>query len=312
MLLVLLGCLLPAAGAGGESCLRCWPELPLLMDYDLQVLWGPPGPPRELSRSLQALLLQAPVLPEPRYLGQDQLEREAAELFDHIDRAIGKFRADKPSLLNEIHVQKQLFAERLSKASEELKEQALPFKLEVISCVNCRAHLLTCRDPTLCPGGTSEIPQVHMSRCRTTERPVPDASLGRKASRLRQAQPSPPPDLLFPGALLANGPALRAQPPEPEIALPFPSHGTIKSYEIIVNFHSNIHPLLRASSPLTRIMTTPSRLEPADSPVGCEPLHYSVPGSRSWRDPAGCLSPRAEQGSPRCQEAPPRTPCTAR
>lgn len=28
----------------------------------------------------------------------------------------------------------------------------LPFKLEVISCVNCRAHHLTCRDPTLCPG----------------------------------------------------------------------------------------------------------------------------------------------------------------
>lgn len=69
MLLVLLGCLLPATGAG-KSCLRCWPELPLLVEYDLQVLWGPPGPPRELSLSLQALLRQAPVPPEPRYLGE--------------------------------------------------------------------------------------------------------------------------------------------------------------------------------------------------------------------------------------------------
>lgn len=51
MLLVLLGCLLPAAGA--ESCLRCWPELPPLLDYDLRVLWGR-GPPRELSRSLRS------------------------------------------------------------------------------------------------------------------------------------------------------------------------------------------------------------------------------------------------------------------
>ncbi|XP_070279608.1 testis-expressed protein 51 [Myotis yumanensis] len=157
MLLVLLGCLLPAAGAGGESCLRCWPELPLLLDYDLRVLWGAPGPPRELSRSLRSLLLQAPVLPEPGYLGQEQLEREAAALFTHIDTAIGKLRADRPSLLSEMHVQKQLFAERLSRASEELKEQDLPFKLEVINCANCRAHLLTCRDPTLCPGWTQQI-----------------------------------------------------------------------------------------------------------------------------------------------------------
>lgn len=126
MLLVLLGCLLPAAGAGGRG------ELPpllagaaLLLGYDLRVLWGAPGPPRELSRSLRSLLLQAPVL-EPGYLGeahrmaetgvkagpapgpsltpltsflacpipgQEQLEREAAALFTHTDTAIGKFRA---------------------------------------------------------------------------------------------------------------------------------------------------------------------------------------------------------------------------
>ncbi|XP_014403431.1 PREDICTED: uncharacterized protein LOC102263139 isoform X8 [Myotis brandtii] len=133
-----------------------------------------------------------------------------------------------------MHVQKQLFAERLSRASEELKEQGergspprpalrlppalrlraessrpppslpptrclstppsatscphptppgsvclpgtsasppshpraacnrscdLPFKLEVINCANCRAHLLTCRDPTLCPGLLTSHPQ---------------------------------------------------------------------------------------------------------------------------------------------------------
>ncbi|CAK6448655.1 unnamed protein product [Pipistrellus nathusii] len=166
MLLVLLGCLLPATGAG-KSCLRCWPELPLLVEYDLQVLWGPPGPPRELSLSLQALLRQAPVPPEPRYLGHEHVEREAAELFNHIDGAIGKFRNDKPSLLNEVNVQKQLFVERLSKAYEELKEQALPFKLEVISCATCRAHLLTCRDPTLCPGWTQQTLLWAVSLCVT-------------------------------------------------------------------------------------------------------------------------------------------------
>ncbi|XP_016058917.1 PREDICTED: uncharacterized protein LOC107529854 isoform X3 [Miniopterus natalensis] len=56
-----------------------------------------------------------------------------------------------------MNVQKQLFAERLSKISEELKDKDLPSKLEVINCVNCRAHLLTCKDPTLCQGGTQEL-----------------------------------------------------------------------------------------------------------------------------------------------------------
>ncbi|EPQ14106.1 hypothetical protein D623_10019095 [Myotis brandtii] len=67
-----------------------------------------------------------------------------------------------------MHVQKQLFAERLSRASEELKEQDLPFKLEVINCANCRAHLLTCRDPTLCPA---------ILRLRGTLVPKPSAQL---------------------------------------------------------------------------------------------------------------------------------------
>lgn len=124
MLLILLACFLPAAFASGQSCLRCWPELPALMAYDLRVLWGPSEPPRELSWSLRSLLLQAPVLPAPGYLGeahlgdqgqgwpcarpsahpltsllarpvsgQEHLEREAAALFTHIDRAIGRFHA---------------------------------------------------------------------------------------------------------------------------------------------------------------------------------------------------------------------------
>ncbi|XP_015427998.1 PREDICTED: uncharacterized protein LOC102770834 isoform X4 [Myotis davidii] len=66
-----------------------------------------------------------------------------------------------------MHVQKQLFAEGLSRASEELKEQDLPFKLEVINCINCRAHHLTCRDPTLCPGWTPQTLLSAGSLCIT-------------------------------------------------------------------------------------------------------------------------------------------------
>ncbi|KAF6362292.1 testis expressed 51 [Rhinolophus ferrumequinum] len=109
MLLLLLGSLLPAAEASGKNCLHCWPELPALIDYDLQILWGIPGPPSELSQS------------------QDHLEKEAAKLFNHIDLAIKTFRDDKPLLLEEVRVQKQLFLDRLNEISEELKEKAPQF-----------------------------------------------------------------------------------------------------------------------------------------------------------------------------------------
>ncbi|XP_036110499.1 testis-expressed protein 51 [Molossus molossus] len=158
MLLLLLGCLLPATEARERTCLRCWPALPALMDYDLQVLWGAPEPPKELSRSLHSLLLEAQDFPEPWYLGEDHLEKETARLFDHIDKAIKNFRVDTTSLLEEINIWKQLFSTSLSKISEELKDKAcnnscdLHSNLEVINCVNCRTHLLTCEDLTLCPG----------------------------------------------------------------------------------------------------------------------------------------------------------------
>nr|KAF6451274.1 testis expressed 51 [Molossus molossus] len=138
MLLLLLGCLLPATEARERTCLRCWPALPALMDYDLQVLWGAPEPPKELSRN------------------QDHLEKETARLFDHIDKAIKNFRVDTTSLLEEINIWKQLFSTSLSKISEELKDKDLHSNLEVINCVNCRTHLLTCEDLTLCPGRTQQ------------------------------------------------------------------------------------------------------------------------------------------------------------
>ncbi|XP_019693495.1 testis-expressed protein 51 isoform X1 [Felis catus] len=156
MLLLLLGCLLPAAN--GKSCLLCWPGLPALIDYDLQILWGTPGPPTELSKSLHTLFLKDHVFIEPWYLDQNRMEEAAAKLFNHIDEAIKKFRDNKPSLLEEIHIQQKVFTEKLDEISEELKEKAcnkscdLRSTLEVMNCANCKTHFLTCKDPTLCPG----------------------------------------------------------------------------------------------------------------------------------------------------------------
>lgn len=72
MLLLLLCSLLPATEASGKNCLHCWPELPALIDYDLQILWDTPGPPSELSQSLHSLFLEPQVFREPWYLGKAQ------------------------------------------------------------------------------------------------------------------------------------------------------------------------------------------------------------------------------------------------
>nr|KAF6498177.1 testis expressed 51 [Rousettus aegyptiacus] len=154
MLLLLLSYLLPAADTYGKNCLHCWPELPALIDYDLQILWGTPGPPPELSQSLYSLFLERRVLLDPWYLDEDHLEEELAKLFNHIDQAIKTFRNDKALLLEEVQIQKKLFSERLSELPEKLKNKDLPSSLEVINCANCKTHILTCKDPTICPAET--------------------------------------------------------------------------------------------------------------------------------------------------------------
>lgn len=79
MHLVLLICFL--AGTTGKSCLRCWPELLAMIDYDLQVLWGSPGPPTELSQSLHSFFLENNTLLFPWYLGEAQLGGDGSTLF---------------------------------------------------------------------------------------------------------------------------------------------------------------------------------------------------------------------------------------
>ncbi|XP_073928276.1 testis-expressed protein 51 [Castor canadensis] len=155
ILSLLLICLLPSTK--GKTCLRCWPELPALLDYDLQILWGSPGPPAELSQSIRSLFLEDSTLLKPWYLDRDHLEEQTAKFFNQVDHAIKKLRDDKALLLEEIHVHKGLFAESLNKRSKELKEKAcnsscdIHSRMEVTECANCRIHFLSCNDPTLCP-----------------------------------------------------------------------------------------------------------------------------------------------------------------
>uniref|UniRef100_A0A8I6A3K8 Testis expressed 51 n=2 Tax=Rattus norvegicus TaxID=10116 RepID=A0A8I6A3K8_RAT len=154
MRLVLLICLL--TGTTGKSCLRCWPELFPLIDYDLQVLWGSPGPPTELSQSIHSFFMENNTLLLPWHLAQDNLDEETATFFTHVDNAIKKLKDDKPALLEEIRIQKISLAKRLKERSEDLMQKVcnescdILSKMEVTSCTDCQTFYLSCNDPTLC------------------------------------------------------------------------------------------------------------------------------------------------------------------
>ncbi|XP_065381366.1 testis-expressed protein 51 [Macaca fascicularis] len=183
MLPLLIICLLPAIE--GKNCLRCWPELSAWIDYDLQILWGTPGPPTELSQSVHSLFLEDNNFLKPWYLGKaqpgdrelylaslpdlgsysldfsftcisssdrDHLEEETAKFFTQVHQAIKTLRDDKTVLLKEIDMHKNLFTARLNKISDGLKEKDIRSTLKVTSCADCRTYFLSCNDPTICLG----------------------------------------------------------------------------------------------------------------------------------------------------------------
>nr|XP_028686459.1 testis-expressed protein 51 isoform X4 [Macaca mulatta] len=150
MLPLLIICLLPTIE--GKNCLRCWPELSAWIDYDLQILWGTPGPPTELSQSVHSLFLEDNNFLKPWYLDRDHLEEETAKFFTQVHQAIKTLRDDKTVLLKEIDMHKNLFTARLNKISDGLKEKDIRSTLKVTSCADCRTYFLSCNDPTICLG----------------------------------------------------------------------------------------------------------------------------------------------------------------
>ncbi|MBZ3889852.1 hypothetical protein SUZIE_205015 [Sciurus carolinensis] len=235
MLSLLLIFLLPITG--GNTCLRCWPEMPALLDYDLKILWGTSAPPVELSQSLHSFFLEENASITPSYLGEaltgfqssgltpspeldntpltsitylssldrDHLEEEAAKFFNQVDQAIKKLRNDKLSLLEEIHVHKGLLAERLNKRSEELKEKGerwgypcpLPNSSPPWRPKACRVH--SAAPPRLSPGAPN--PAHRLSTCHT----FPSSMSCSHPQSLLALSASPAPQFLhhitFPGSL---------------------------------------------------------------------------------------------------------------
>ncbi|XP_014403425.1 PREDICTED: wiskott-Aldrich syndrome protein homolog 1 isoform X2 [Myotis brandtii] len=211
-----------------------------------------------------------------------------------------------------MHVQKQLFAERLSRASEELKEQgergspprpalrlppALrlraessrpPPSLPPTRCLSTPPSATSCPHPTppgsVCLPGTSASPPSH-----------PRAACNRSCG-----------EYWGPGWAWVRGtrPSLRLLP---RLSQTCPS-----------NWRSSTAPTAEhTSSPAETppsAQAGPSRLScglgasallwPWQSSLEVDGTFSGTRSRQKSRDAAGCLSPRAEQGSLHCQEAP--------
>ncbi|XP_074158266.1 testis-expressed protein 51 [Sminthopsis crassicaudata] len=121
MFLLLLSSLFPSLGEG--SCLRCWPDLLPLVQYDLEILWGSHQPPLYLSTCLRMLLLKKNVPVNPHFSDRAHLEEETAVFFNHLHIAIKEWRSDKARLLNKIQIHGRIFLQGLQKAAQELKNK---------------------------------------------------------------------------------------------------------------------------------------------------------------------------------------------
>ncbi|XP_056649699.1 testis-expressed protein 51 isoform X2 [Monodelphis domestica] len=182
MLFLLLSPLFPSLGEG--SCLRCWPDLIPLVQYDLEVLWGSHQPPLYLATCLRVLLFKKNVPVNPQFLDRAHLEEEAAIFFNNLDAAIKEWRSDKIKLLAKIQIHGKRFLQGLQKAAQELKDTVLfpqlchpqthphsssgsfPIILlfpavcspscssgpstEVVDCISCEKYYMTCKDSVLC------------------------------------------------------------------------------------------------------------------------------------------------------------------
>ncbi|XP_074071058.1 testis-expressed protein 51 isoform X4 [Macrotis lagotis] len=154
MFFLLFISLFPSLGEG--SCLRCWPDLLPLVQYDLEILWGSHQPPQYLSTCLRTILLKKNVPVNPHFLDRAHLEEEAAIFFNHLDTAIKEWRSDKIKLLNKIQIHGKGFLQGLQKAAWELKNKVcsqtcLPgLPKEIANCISCKKHYVTCKDHVLC------------------------------------------------------------------------------------------------------------------------------------------------------------------
>ncbi|XP_044844253.1 uncharacterized protein LOC123349982 [Mauremys mutica] len=157
-MLVLVVLVLPLLAPGAAPCLRCWPDAPPYVHYDVRLLLGAaqPGGAAGLERLLSALILEGD--PGVRIMERERLEREAGKLFYRLDQIITRNRQDPGRLMKEAVLEKQNFTRRLRAASAEVRQQVCsascgrPEPFDLSECDSCERLQARCRDQRVCAG----------------------------------------------------------------------------------------------------------------------------------------------------------------
>ncbi|XP_039190904.1 testis-expressed protein 51 isoform X2 [Crotalus tigris] len=157
----LLGLLLwavPMQLAG--TCLRCWPDAAAYFIYDVNLLLQQDTAASDRLGTLFLGNVKELASYASGYLEREDMEREAGNLFHHLELIIQKSQKNHEVLMKEAELEKADFIKRLEEASDLFVKEICSFSCgqsrfrpyEVVQCRNCQILKVSCYDLRICAG----------------------------------------------------------------------------------------------------------------------------------------------------------------
>ncbi|XP_034275460.1 testis-expressed protein 51 isoform X1 [Pantherophis guttatus] len=157
----LLGLLLWAAPVKlAGTCLRCWPDAAAYFIYDANLLLQKDSAASDQLGTLFLGNVKELASYGSGYLEREHMEREAGNLFHHLELIIQKSQTNHEVLMKEAEMEKADFIKRLEEASNLFVKEICSFSCgqsrfrpyEVAQCRNCQILKASCYDLRICAG----------------------------------------------------------------------------------------------------------------------------------------------------------------
>ncbi|XP_026567944.1 testis-expressed protein 51 [Pseudonaja textilis] len=157
----LLGLLLWAVPVQlASTCLRCWPDAAAYFIYDANLLLQQDSAASDHLGTLFLGNVKELASYGSGYLEREHMEREAGNLFHHLELIIQKSQKNHEVLMKEAELEKADFIKRLEDASNLFVKEICSFSCgqsrfrpyEVVQCRNCQILKASCYDLRICTG----------------------------------------------------------------------------------------------------------------------------------------------------------------
>ncbi|XP_026538201.1 testis-expressed protein 51 [Notechis scutatus] len=157
----LLGLLLWAVPVQlASTCLRCWPDAAAYFIYDANLLLQKDSAASDHLGTLFLGNVKELASYGSGYLEREHMEREAGNLFHHLELIIQKNKKNHEVLMKEAELEKADFIKRLEEASNLFVKEICSFSCgqsrfrpyEVVQCSNCQILKASCYDLRICAG----------------------------------------------------------------------------------------------------------------------------------------------------------------